>query len=544
MASGNGPQQFRKAIGALKDSTKVGIAIVNSEYKDLDVAIVKATNHDEVLPKPKHICTIFNAISASSPRADVAYCIHALAKRLVKTHTWTVALKILVVIHRGLREVDPTFSEDFTNYNFNKFHVLNLSHFKDDSSPNAWNYSAWVRNYSLYIEELLECSRRLNYDIQKHPPKSRKLDTPDLLEQLPILQQLLFRLLACQPMGASRYNFLIQYAVSIIASESVRLYVTITDGIVNLVDKFFEMQRHEAIRALEIYKKAGNQAERLSEFFEMCRTLQFGTQQQYVNIEKAPASFLTAMEEYVKDAPQTLMLPWKSDDNNVGTPKQICAPATPLAIENELDTDSEKSSNTAAASEDIQKNSDTTDNTNMPPLIDLLSSDDVSQNAPEPEDKNASALAILTDECIENTVNSDPTNLSSWELALVTYPSPNLVAPSRNTQGGGIDRSMLDSLYDVALAKPNLNEDYHEGKTTSNPFEEDNYTTKTFYALNSIEPQHCEQMDAAAQDDHFAQPQVHFMAGNDPANPFGNPFTDQGNSSHPSEIQSPNPSFI
>lgn len=33
MASGNGPQQFRKAIGALKDSTKVGIAIVNSEYK-------------------------------------------------------------------------------------------------------------------------------------------------------------------------------------------------------------------------------------------------------------------------------------------------------------------------------------------------------------------------------------------------------------------------------------------------------------------------------------------------------------------------------
>lgn len=46
-----------------------------------------------------------------------------------------VALKILVIIHRGLREVDPTFHEDFTNYNFNKFHVLNLSHFKDDSSP-------------------------------------------------------------------------------------------------------------------------------------------------------------------------------------------------------------------------------------------------------------------------------------------------------------------------------------------------------------------------------------------------------------------------
>ncbi|KAI5675679.1 hypothetical protein M9H77_06629 [Catharanthus roseus] len=91
MASGNSTQQnFRKAIGALKDSTKVGIARVNSEYKGLDVAIVKATNHDEMLPKQKHMRTIFNSVCASSPRADVAYCIHALARRLAKTHTWTV----------------------------------------------------------------------------------------------------------------------------------------------------------------------------------------------------------------------------------------------------------------------------------------------------------------------------------------------------------------------------------------------------------------------------------------------------------------------
>lgn len=33
---------------------------------------------------------IFLATSASRPRADVAYCIHALARRIAKTHNWTV----------------------------------------------------------------------------------------------------------------------------------------------------------------------------------------------------------------------------------------------------------------------------------------------------------------------------------------------------------------------------------------------------------------------------------------------------------------------
>lgn len=35
---------------------------------------------------------IFAFISASRPRADVAYCIHALARRLAKTHNWAVSV--------------------------------------------------------------------------------------------------------------------------------------------------------------------------------------------------------------------------------------------------------------------------------------------------------------------------------------------------------------------------------------------------------------------------------------------------------------------
>ena len=41
------------------------------------------------------------------------------------------------------------------------------------------------------------------------------------------------------------------------ACECVELYGAITNEILNLVDKYFEMQKHDVVWALEIYQKAG-----------------------------------------------------------------------------------------------------------------------------------------------------------------------------------------------------------------------------------------------------------------------------------------------
>lgn len=125
---------WRKAYGALKDSTKVGLAKVNSEFKELDIAIVKATNHEECPPKERHVRKILTATSAVRPRADLAYCMYTLAKRLAKTHNWVVALKTLIVIHRTLREGDPSFKDELLSY-AQRGNILQISNFKDDSSP-------------------------------------------------------------------------------------------------------------------------------------------------------------------------------------------------------------------------------------------------------------------------------------------------------------------------------------------------------------------------------------------------------------------------
>ena len=88
-------------------------------------------------------------------------------------------------------------------------------------------------------------AQQLSFDAArgaKPQERYRSLEATSLLAEMPALQQLMHRLLGCDPEGAATKNHVVGCALVMVLQESFQVIRCLHDGIINLVDKFFDME--------------------------------------------------------------------------------------------------------------------------------------------------------------------------------------------------------------------------------------------------------------------------------------------------------------
>ncbi|KAJ6742478.1 CLATHRIN ASSEMBLY PROTEIN [Salix viminalis] len=310
------PSKIRRALGAVKDQTSIGLAKVGSSnsLSDLDVAIVKATRHEEYPADERYIREILSLTSYS--RAYISACVNTLSRRLNKTRNWTVALKTLILIQRLLAEGDPAYEQEIFFATRRGTRLLNLSDFRDSRSD-SWDYSAFVRTFALYLDERLEFrmqgrrGKRSAFGMEEDEEEAgqasvrstpvRDMKIEHVFSRIQHLQQLLERFLACRPTGGARHNRVVIVTLYSTVKESIQLYYDITEIMGTLIDRFMELEIPDAVKVHEIFCRVSTQLDELDNFYSWCKTVGIARTSEYPDIEKITQKKLDLMEEFIQD---------------------------------------------------------------------------------------------------------------------------------------------------------------------------------------------------------------------------------------------------
>ncbi|KAL6011396.1 hypothetical protein ACLOJK_001842 [Asimina triloba] len=303
------PSKLQKAIAAVKDQTSISIAkVYGNIYSNLDVAILKATTHEEVPVVERHVKEVVCLTVSSHTYA--AACVQCLSRRITRTRNWIVALKSLTLIFRILQEGDSHFPRAAAHAMKHGMRLLNLSAFRDDSNSSPWDYTAFVRTFALYLDDRLDCALhgKLRSSSSSSPNSCplqhhhiRDMKPAVLLDKMAYWQRLLDRALATRPTGSAKTNRLVQTTLYSIVRESFDLYRDISDGLKFLLDNFFHLQHRSCVEAFHICTKATKQFDELADFYTLCKSLGIGWKSEYPSVQKISDQLLDTLQEFLKD---------------------------------------------------------------------------------------------------------------------------------------------------------------------------------------------------------------------------------------------------
>ncbi|CAG9467555.1 unnamed protein product [Pedinophyceae sp. YPF-701] len=310
MAMERAKDRMQDVMGVAKDKARLmKIKAADKEFPDIDVALTKATSHDKVPPKEKHVVTLKQAVGyGCSPGQDsiLDYVCRQIGKRIQRVGAdFIVQTKLLTVVHRLFREADVGLQTYMISWmqRMGCTDLLDMHRFRDASSQVAQSHSTFIRLYSAYLHERLALYSKKRTDVFRGTISFSADDHRGLLEDLPRVQLVLSRLVDVLPTGAATGSDMVIFPLRMVVKESFHLYRIMAEGVVALCDAFFNMAPDDAAEAVSIYREASILIERLQTFWRAVRNLGAGTRDlQFPAVQPLPAGFLEQMESYLRDA--------------------------------------------------------------------------------------------------------------------------------------------------------------------------------------------------------------------------------------------------
>ncbi|XP_035291324.1 clathrin coat assembly protein AP180 isoform X3 [Anguilla anguilla] len=286
-------------------------------------AVCKATTHEVMGPKKKHLEYLIQATNETN--VNIPQMADTLFERATNA-SWVVVFKALVTTHHMMVHGN----ERFIQYLASRNTLFNLSNFLDKTGSHGYDMSTFIRRYSRYLNEKAFAYRQMAFDFARVKKGAdgvmRTMSTEKLLKGMPTLQGQIDALLEFDVHPNELINGVINAAFLLLFKDLIKLFACYNDGIINLLEKFFEMKKGQCRDALEIYKRFLTRMTRVSEFLKIAE--QIGIDKNDIpELTQAPESLLESLETHLNtlEGKKGEGSPTKGSPSNNGTPSSTPA---------------------------------------------------------------------------------------------------------------------------------------------------------------------------------------------------------------------------
>ncbi|XP_035581466.1 uncharacterized protein LOC113930548 isoform X3 [Zalophus californianus] len=180
--------------------------------------------------------------------------------------------------------------------------LFTLHNFLDKSVIEGYTMSTFIRRYSKFLNEKSLAYRLITSDITKTKRgvdgMMRTMDTKQLLNTLPVIQTQFDALLNFNANPDELTNGIVHAAFMLLFKDSLRLFAAYNEGILNLLDKYFDMRKNQCKESLDIYIKFLERTTKLVQFLKVAE--QVGIDQNDIPyLTQAPHSLLEALKQHL-----------------------------------------------------------------------------------------------------------------------------------------------------------------------------------------------------------------------------------------------------